>query len=80
LTIDGLRGRWWRADWIDPYDGAWLGGATIDAGDAAPVIPLPRFRHDLALKLRRLPAPEAPPLGPPEPTPWHDEVERLMGQ
>jgi hypothetical protein len=80
LAIDGLRGRWWRVDWIDPYDGAWLGGTVIDAGNAAPLIPLPRFRHDLALKLRRLPVPEASPQGPPEPTPWHDEVERLLGQ
>jgi hypothetical protein len=68
----------WRVDAFDPYDGTWV--ASLDAHGTADgiTVALPPYRHDLALKLRRLTAPEPLPQGPPAPTPWHDEVELRM--
>jgi hypothetical protein len=78
LTIAAAFPGTWLVDFIDPYDGTWLSSSMAN-GDATGIeIPLPAYRHDLALKLRRLDRPGPLPAGPPAPTPWHDEVERVM--
>jgi hypothetical protein len=69
----------WRVDFIDPYDGTWTGTTTATGAADGIDIDLPPYRHDLALKLERLAQPSPPIAGPVAPTPWHDEIERRLG-
>lgn len=73
IAVGGDDG-WWRIDWIDPYDGAWLGAAVAPSAAGMLTAPLPTWRHDVALKARRVAASEPPVAGPPQATPWHDTV------
>lgn len=72
--FDGTR----QVLFYDTFDGAVIGSATATGGQGALTIPVPRFRHDVALKCFPGESTSGSPAAADE-TPVHDKFENLHG-
>lgn len=82
VVVAGNRAGNWAVDVIDTYDGTWMSSTRATGTAEGLAIELPPYRHDVALKARRISAGQqadgASRMGPPDPTPWHERVSSQM--
>ncbi len=80
VTVHGEFTGAWQVDVVDTFDGITVARRLVTTVGGTLTIPLPAFRHDVALKARRAEPGALPPLPPDKAaTPWHDRISASGG-